>query len=175
MSDNFEPPPPADFGTAGVASAGIPAEFGPRLIAYLTDIVLGFALFIPVFIVGLVIGVISETLCAIVSILLYLAVGLGWLYVLIMGMAVNGQTPGKRMQGIKVVQDSGEPLGVGGAIIRWFVQAISNTIICGLPLGSLSMLADGEKKTIYDKVLNNQSIQVEKGSLTPIFPDGKPF
>ena len=38
------------------------------------------------------------------------------------------------------------------------------------------MLADSEtKKTIYDKILNNQAIQVEKGSITPIFPGGKPF
>ena len=37
------------------------------------------------------------------------------------------------------------------------------------------LLWDGEKKTLYDKILNNQVIQVPKGELMPIFVDGNPI
>ena len=176
MSDSFDPPPPQSPGFGGAAVAGTPAEFGPRAIAYIIDILMGFALFIAIFVFGQVVGLISGILGAIVTTLGLLAAFLVWIYIIVMGMAVDGQTPGKRLQGIKVVQDSGEQLGIGGAVIRLFVQGLSNSIVCGLPLGGLSMLADSEtKKTIYDKILNNQAIQVEEGSITPIFPGGKPF
>ncbi len=149
-----------------------PATFGQRLIAVLIDAVIGFALIIPAVIVALILGAISETLGALVGILLYIAVILGILYMIIGGIGLTGQTPGKRSQGIKVVNDSGGLLGVGNAVVRYIVQYVTN-IVCYI--GSLWMLWDGEKKTLYDKMLGNQVVQAEKGGIMPIFPNGKPF
>lgn len=160
-----------------MSPGGPPAEFVPRLIAYIIDFAMGFALSIPgifLLIVGSAIGGGFGFLILLVGLLLGAVAFFAWLYVIFMGMAVNGQTPGKRMQGVKVTQDSGAPLGLGGAIIRWLVGGLFNSI-CGIPLGSLWMLWDGEKKTLYDKVLNYRAVSVPKGELMPIFPNGKPF
>ena len=179
MSDSFDtPPPPSDFQPGEVQSAGAPVEFVPRLIAYLIDGFIGFAAAIPglvLLFIGSAIGGVFGTLVLLLGLLLIGVSALATLYIFIWGIAVNGQTPGKRIQGIRVVQDSGEPLGLGGAVIRFFALSISNSILCGLPIGSAWMLWDGEKKTLYDKVLNYQATNVAKGGLMPLFPNGKPF
>ncbi len=150
----------------------MPATFGQRFLAVFIDWLIGLALIIPVVIVAAILGAISETLGALVGVLLYLAVILGFLYMVIGGIGLTGQTPGKRSQGIKVMNDSGGAVGVGNAVVRHIVQYVTN-IPCYV--GSFWMLWDGEKKTLYDKMLGNQVVQAEKGGIMPIFPDGKPF
>lgn len=152
-----------------------PASFGQRLIAALIDFGIVLAMFIPAFIVVFIIGQISGILGFLAGLVLYIVVLAAALYMYIGGIGTTGQTPGKRMQGVQVVNDSGGMLGIGGAAIRYIVSAISNSIVCGLPVGALWMLFDPEKKTLYDKVLNNQAIQVEPGELMPIFPNGNPI
>ncbi len=182
MTDPHLPPPPDGFEPTGFGPTGMgvgerPAEFGPRLVAYVIDIAIGMALSIPPFVllvIAFIIGGGFGALVGIVSALLWFALFLAFLYVYIMGMAIHGQTPGKRMQGIRVIQDSGAPLGLGGSVIRWLVAGVLNSVI-GVPIGSLWMLWDPEKKTAYDKLLSNRAITVEKGSILPFFPDGKPF
>ena len=154
---------------------GQPAEFGPRLVAYLIDFLIVVAMFIPVVIVVFVLGQISSVLAALGGIVLYLGAIVAALYMYIGGIGTTGQTPGKRMQGVQVVTDSGGMLGMGPAAIRYLVAAIFNGVVCGIPIGSLWMLFDADKKTLYDKVLNNQAVQVPSGGLLPIFPNGKPI
>jgi uncharacterized RDD family membrane protein YckC len=156
-------------------SAGTPATFAQRLIAVLIDFAIVLAAFIPALIVVLIAGQISGVLGFLAGLGLYVLVFAAALYMYIGGIGTTGQTPGKRMQGVKVVDDNGGMLGMGGAAVRYIVSAIFNSILCGLPVGSLWMLFDSEKKTLYDKVLNDQAIQVEPGELLPIFPEGKPF
>lgn len=154
---------------------GQPAEFGPRLVAYLIDFVIVIAMFIPVVIVVFILGQISGILAALGGIVLYLGAIAAALYMYIGNIGATGQTPGKRMQGIQVVTDNGGVLGMGPAAIRYIVAVIFNGVLCGIPIGSLWMLFDGEKKTLYDKVLNNKAVQVPAGELLPIFPNGNPI
>ena len=152
-----------------------PATFVQRLVAVLIDAGIVLAMFIPAFIIVLILGQISGILSLLAGIVLYLAIFAAALYMYIGNIGTTGQTPGKRMQGVQVISDDGSMLGMGGAAIRYIVYAISNSVVCGLPLGSLWMLFDAEKKTLYDKVLNNQAVQVEPGALLPIFPNGNPI
>jgi uncharacterized RDD family membrane protein YckC len=165
MSDFPSAPPP-------MGVAGTPATFAQRFIAVLIDAGIGLAMFIPVLIFALIVGAISDTLGAIVGILLYLLVFLAVMYMILGGIGLTGQTPGKRMQGIKVVNSGGEVIGIGGSVVRYIVQYITN-IVCYI--GGLWMLFDADKKTLYDKILDNQVIQVEKGGIMPIFPNGNPI
>ncbi len=155
--------------------AGQPAEFVPRLVARLIDFGLIVAMIIPAFIVVLILGAISDILGALAAFVLYIGVFVVAIYIIVGGIALTGQSPGQRMQGIQIMTDSGQLLGWGPSFIRWFVGGLSNSILCGLPIGSLWMLWDGEKKTLYDKMLNNSAVVVPKGSITPIFPGGNPF
>ncbi len=158
----------------GVAGA-TPATFVQRLIAVLIDFGIVLAMFIPAFIIVFIIGQISGILGFLAALVLYLVVFAAALYMYIGNIGTTGQTPGKRMQGVQVVNNDGGMLGMGGAAIRYIVSTIFNSIICGLPVGSLWMLFDAEKKTLYDKVLNNQAIAVPPGEFLPIFPNGNPI
>ena len=66
----------------------------------------------------------------------------------------TGQTPGKRVMGIRVIDAStsdGRPIGYGRAVIRYLMSLVSGF---ALLLGYLWMLWDGEKQTWHDKVAN---------------------
>jgi len=169
MSDFPSAPPPT--GMMGAT----PATFVQRLIAIIIDYGLILLMLIPAIILAFIVGKISGVLGFLVGMLLYLVIFLAAMYMYIGGIAATGQTPGKRMQGIQVVNDSGGVLGLGGAVIRYIVAGIFNAVVCGIPVGALWMLFDPEKKTLYDKVLNNQVIQVPSGDLLPIFPNGNPI
>lgn len=152
-----------------------PATFVQRLVALLIDTGIVLAMFIPAFIVVLILGRISGVLGFLAALVLYVAIFAAALYMYIGNIGATGQTPGKRMQGVQVISDDGSMLGMGGAAVRYLVYAIFNSVVCGLPIGSLWMLFDADKKTLYDKVLNNQAVQVEPGGLMPIFPNGNPI
>jgi uncharacterized RDD family membrane protein YckC len=68
----------------------------------------------------------------------------------------TGQTIGKRVLGIKVVDArTGMPIGVGRAIGRSFARILS-TIVFGL--GYLWMLWDPNKQTWHDKIVSSYVI-----------------
>lgn len=169
MSDFPQAPPPAG---APVAAA---ATFGQRLIAYLIDVVIAVALYIPgivLFIIGSAIGGGFGAFVILLAVLAYIAGFIGIIFVMVVGQGKTGQTPGKRTQGIQLLGDNGQPIGGGMVFVRWLLAGVLSTFCY---IGHLWMLWDGEKKTLYDKILSNQVVAGPKGGITPIFPDGKPF
>ncbi len=73
---------------------------------------------------------------------------------------VTGQTPGKAMQGTRLVDQSGELLGSGQGIGRKFLH-ILDSIVCYL--GWFLPLVDTKRQTIADKVVNSYVVTgVEK-------------
>lgn len=172
MSDFPSAPPPSGMTGTG----GVPATPVQRLIARIIDGLIAFAMYIPGYIllfIGTAIGGGFGALVAVLGILLLL-VGLGAaLYMIIGGIGKTGQTPGKRMQGIKVVGSaSGQPIGIGGTVVRLVVEWLT-AIPCYL--GYLWIFFDSDKKTLYDKILDNEVVSAEQGGLLPIFPDGNPI
>lgn len=65
---------------------------------------------------------------------------------------VSGQTPGKAMQGTRLVDQQGQLLGSGQGIGRKFLH-ILDSLVCGL--GYLLPIVDTKKQTIADKVVNS--------------------
>lgn len=61
----------------------------------------------------------------------------------------TGQTPGKRLLGLRVVQETGEPIGLGTAFLRWV-----GYIVSALPMlmGFLWAGADRRKQAWHDKI-----------------------
>ncbi|MEO3888043.1 RDD family protein [Nonomuraea sp. B5E05] len=65
----------------------------------------------------------------------------------------NGQTLGKKVFGIRVVQENGAKIGVGQAAIRQAVMsALAWTCCVGLLLDLAWILFDPRKQAIHDKV-----------------------
>ncbi len=63
----------------------------------------------------------------------------------------TGQTPGKAMQGTRLVNEQGELIGSGAGIGRKFVH-ILDSLVCFL--GWFLPLVDTKRQTIADKVMN---------------------
>ena len=132
----------AEFSTAGTSGGptGPRAGFGERLVAAIIDgIVLGMGSFLlraPLgFALGSVVGIVA---------------GLAY-YVYFEGSA-SGQTPGKKVMNIRVMDFlNGGPIDPARALIRYVARIVSG-IPCGL--GYFWMLWDSEKQTWHDKLSN---------------------
>ena len=118
--------------------SGPRASFGIRLVAWLIDVVL-------IGVVGAVLSrVLGSTLGAVVNLLLGLA------YYGYLEGSPSGQTVGKKVMNIRVIDlAGGGPIGAGRALLR-YVGRILSSIPC--LLGYFWMLWDKDKQTWHDKI-----------------------
>ncbi|HJV08371.1 MAG TPA: RDD family protein [Acidimicrobiales bacterium] len=128
--------PGADGG--GPVQSGPRASFGTRFLAVLIDVVL----------LGVVGGILSlilgRTLGSVVNLILGLA------YYGYLEGSPSGQTVGKRVMNIRVIDFAGGgAIGPGRALLR-YVGRILSSIPC--LLGYFWMLWDSEKQTWHDKI-----------------------
>lgn len=130
-------PQPQAGPDAGGAS-GPRANFGQRLVAVLID---GVLLYVVQLIVAAIAGRGAGT---------FLAIVIGLAYYIYLEGSPAGQTVGKKVLNIRVIDfATGGPLGFGKAAIRYVGRYIS-----GLPLllGYFWMLWDKENQTWHDKI-----------------------
>jgi uncharacterized RDD family membrane protein YckC len=132
----------ADFGPgvggAGNVQSGPRASFGIRLVAAIID---GILLGIIGFVVRVILG---DLLGSAINLLLGLA------YYAYLEGSPSGQTVGKKVMNIRVIDFAGGgPIGPGRALLR-YVGRILSAIPCGL--GYFWMLWDSEKQTWHDKI-----------------------
>jgi uncharacterized RDD family membrane protein YckC len=136
-----------------VAATGMPpaapryASWGRRVWASTLDAIFNVLLLIPV---GIVVGLVSRDSANFAGLLLsvlYFTLGHG---------GATGQTWGKKLAGIRVVHESGAPLGYVRALIRWAV-AIGLTILLILPnlIDVLWPLWDSKKQALRDKAVGS--------------------
>jgi uncharacterized RDD family membrane protein YckC len=117
--------------------------FFPRLVAYIIDaIILG----IVYWIINLIFSMPGDPTIAMLGSLIAALVGLAYL---IYFWTSTGQTPGKKVMGIKVVATDGSKLTTGKAILRIIGYAISGAIIF---LGFIWILIDKDKQGWHDKI-----------------------
>jgi uncharacterized RDD family membrane protein YckC len=112
-------------------------------------------------------GIIDAIIVGVISLILRLVLGTsGQALGLLVGLAyttyleggTTGQSIGKRVLGIRVVDaQSGGPIGYGRGAIRWLVGIVSAIPIF---LGYLWMLWDGEKQTWHDKASTSYVVPV---------------
>jgi uncharacterized RDD family membrane protein YckC len=130
------PPGPGYAGASG--PSGPRANFGQRLLAYLVDLVL-------LAIVGAIVRALFGT-----DFGNFLNFLLGLAYVVYLEGSPSGQTVGKKVLNIRVVDfDTGGPIGYGRAAIRYLARILS-TIPC--LLGYFWMIWDRERQTWHDKL-----------------------
>jgi uncharacterized RDD family membrane protein YckC len=80
----------------------------------------------------------------------------------------NGQTPGKRIIGLRVVKNSGRPLTPAETIGRNLMRIV-DSLPAFYAVGVISALANSENKRLGDFVAG--SIVVREGSLKEMMPD----
>ena len=145
---------PAAYGAPG----GVPgplASWGQRAIGYLVDIAIVFVIYIAIFVVGAILGAVSDALGTIVILLGYLGVIAYQFYIAFMAGQVGG-TPGMRLTGLKLVSEAnGELIGGGQGILRGVVAWAISTFTCGIGgvLDYLWPLWDEKHQTLHDKAV----------------------
>ena len=91
-----------------------------------------------------------------------------WGYFALFEALMQGQTPGKRLVGIRVVKDSGRGIKPTEALTRNFMRAIDQ--LPGLYIfGLICMLVSKEKKRIGDYVAG--TVVVHEKSAQEVYPD----
>ena len=131
MSYSPPPPPSGGYSAAGGAS-DVPANLADpvkRLVAAVIDAAIPIAIIIVAFIVGAVLSNASGALGGLIILVGYLG-ALGFsIYNMIVTQGKTGQTIGKKMQGIRVVsQETGQPIGVGMAFVRYLIHSFVDGI-----------------------------------------------
>lgn len=141
-----------------------PARFGRRYIAFLLDIifleVLGIFATMPlvnqadrglaeILILWSVVGEISPEGVSLVT-LYCLVLGLLWGMYFVGFTAVCGQTPGKRIMGLHVVNENGSPVDWDAASIRFFIGYPVSLLPLGL--GFYWALVDKNNQAWHDKI-----------------------
>lgn len=129
-------------GTAGTSDR---ANFGQRLAAYLIDGVIFFVVYLVMILVLKGTGA-----------LLSYAIFVG--YMIYLEGSPSGQTVGKKLLGIRVISETGGPLGYGLATGRFFARFLSG-FLCSL--GYFWMLWDDRKQTWHDKLVKSNVVTVE--------------
>jgi uncharacterized RDD family membrane protein YckC len=156
------PPPPYQDPNAMAAGYGAPAttaiayaEWPTRVVALLIDL-------LPGIVIGLVTNFLGTAISSLGSLLSF-AIGLYFAFL----SGQTGQSPGKRVMGIQLVNaKTGQHIGGGMGIARYFVH-ILDAIPCGL--GYLLPLVDKQKQTIADKVLSTVVIAGPKQDFATAF------
>lgn len=75
---------------------------------------------------------------------------LDWLYPVVFEAGRRGATPGKRLMGLRVVQDSGSPVTVGQAVVRNFLRFIDSMPLFTYAFGMASCLASRRFQRLGD-------------------------
>jgi uncharacterized RDD family membrane protein YckC len=143
-----QPQPPGGWqGGPPSGPSGPRASFGQRLVAAIID--------------GLIVGVVFLILIIplkTAGYFLALLIGLGYTTYFEAGPA--GQTPGKRVMGIRVIRYAdGGPLGWGTSFLRNICRQFISGLLCGL--GYWWMLWDKEKQTWHDKIAATVVVPVD--------------
>ena len=139
-------PSPTPSGSA----TGPLADWSTRVVATLIDWAASIVLVIAGFIVVLVVGAVSSALGILLGFVVYLAsIALGFYFAYMNG--AGGQSPGKKVMGIKVVsEETGQVIGGGLGIVRALAH-IADSIILGI--GYLFPLWDPKRQTLADKIM----------------------
>ncbi len=138
----WEAPEPVAGPAPGVAFA----DHGERLIAYIIDIVVTFAIIIVLAIVG---GLLAATV-PILSVIPFLAIVVIPLVYFPYYWAKSGQTPGMKQQGIKVVRvRDGGPVTMGTAILRLIGYWVSGLVFY---IGYIWIFIDKRRRGWHDLI-----------------------
>ncbi|WP_287127735.1 RDD family protein [Candidatus Cyanaurora vandensis] len=148
------------------------AGVGERFLAYLVDFFINTSLFITLWLLLLLVGVggldlngIGTFLGSWLGAVIFALAGLLNVgYYLYFELVWQGQTPGKRWTGLRVLRDDGRPLDLRGNLIRNLVRLVDQTFALGLVV----LVLHPEEKRLGDLAAGTIVVkEVNPGTLTP--------
>ncbi len=124
------------------------AGVGSRTLAFLIDWVLLVAVTLFTFLIVSFIAPIAGTFAVVLILVAFFI--LWWFYFALFEMAWDGQTPGKRLLGLRVRKVGGYPIGWPEALIRNFLRVLIDLFMFWVPVGLPVMIATRRSQRIGD-------------------------
>lgn len=131
-----------------------PAGLGSRFLAQLIDILIGAVFLTLLLLVYIVLGSFlaadaPRVMLWITGFFLIIGFLAAWLYFILFEALMAGQTPGKRLAGIRVVDEAGRPPGFVAAVIRNLLR-IADMLPMMYVAGMISILASKRNRRLGD-------------------------
>lgn len=131
------------------------ASLGDRIFAYLIDVGIIIAYFI------LLAFAVGYTGIASTALIISLFVIPGFLYHVLFEIFMDGQSPGKKQMGIKVVRLDGTPPTIGNYIIRWLLRLIEIDLMSGA-IAMLTIAISGKGQRLGDMAAGTAVVKLVK-------------
>lgn len=148
----------------GVSIEMVPAGIVVRSCAYMVDFIIR-SLIVLLGVLGL-----SWVGASGVGILLVLAFVISWGYYIVLE-ARSGQTPGKKMFKLLVVEDSGLPVSMSSVIIRNLIRPV-DAFPFGYVMGLISMACNREFKRLGDWAAGTRVVYLEGDTKLNLLAEG---
>jgi len=138
------------------------AGIADRILALLLDWLIQAAYLITLFIVGAFLqsgfgmGIESFGLMSLLTLPLFL-------YEVIFESLMNGQTPGKKIRGIRVISMDGSEAGTGQFIIRWLLRFVDVTLTFG-SVGLITLFINNKGQRLGDIAAGTTVVRIGKKS-----------
>lgn len=139
--------------TQAAAGANL-AGLGPRLISGIID---GVIVYVIEFLIGLVLGLILGNSASGLASLVGLVVGI--VYFVYYWSMKEGQTPGKKLMGLRVVKVDGTPITPATAFIRYIGYLVNTVLIL---LGWVWVIIDAQHQGFHDKMAGTIVVTASK-------------
>lgn len=140
----------------------------PRALAWLLDLVVRLGVLLALAMVLGMLGGLGEGLYSVGLFLVF------WAYPIVLEAAWNGQTPGKRALGLRVVAGDGAPVGWLPAVVRNLMRAV-DMLPFGYATGLASCLYDRHSRRLGDLVADTVVVHVLPRQLEPQLPPALPL
>lgn len=140
----------------------------PRALAWLLDLVVRLGVLLAL---SMVLGMLGGLGMGLYQVGLFLVF---WAYPIVLEAAWNGQTPGKRALGLRVVAGDGAPVGWLPAVVRNLMRAV-DMLPFGYAAGLVSCLCDRHGRRLGDLVADTVVVHVLPRQLDPQLPPATPL
>jgi uncharacterized RDD family membrane protein YckC len=147
----------------GVELAFSPAGPAPRALAYAMDLAIRFTAYL---VLGIALAFLGRAGQGLFLIALFL---LEWFYPVGFEVLAGGQTPGKRMLGLRVQRADGAPVGWSRSTVRSLL-AFVDFLPFGFAAGLVAMLLGGRHQRLGDLAAGTVVVHVEPILLPPVPP-----
>lgn len=141
------------------------AGVGSRTLAFLLDWLILFAVSAVTILAITTAGVAIRWHTATVIALYAVGFVLWWLYFALFEALWNGQTPGKRVLGLRVQKVGGYPIGWPEALIRNFLRVLIDLFLFGVPIGLVVMVLGRRNQRIGDLAAGTVVVRERRGGL----------
>ena len=138
----------------------------PRALAWTIDFLLRLTVYLVLLIALGRTGKLGVGMLALVTFIME------WWYPVFFETLYRGQTPGKRMMGLRVLHDNGTPVGVSASVVRNLLRAVDFMPLF-YALGLLAMFLDRDFRRLGDMAAGTIVVHTEDTQKTKVLSDAE--